>query len=273
MAAQRPAALAGRQPPRARHGRHGRDRPLLPRGARRPAGGHPRHARLPPLLLRGGSGNTVAFFEYAGASSPFAKPAGVPDPRAVQFDHLSLNLADEQALRVAAARLKEHGCEVTDVVDHGFMRSIYFTDPTASPSRRRGGSPTPPAGPPTTATADLFADADPVPAVRGAVADRCAGVDAGRPSSSTIRTTADPAEPGRRPAAGDAAEPEITSRKVSGGLRPARSRSVPTGQRDRRPSGCAAAAGPAWSPWPAASPPTWPARGSMTRGSLRPAVT
>ena len=25
-------------------------------------------------------------------------------------------------------RLKSHGCEVTDVVDHEFMRSIYFTD-------------------------------------------------------------------------------------------------------------------------------------------------
>ena len=26
-------------------------------------------------------------------------------------------------------RLAEYGCEVTEVVDHGFMRSIYFTDP------------------------------------------------------------------------------------------------------------------------------------------------
>ena len=27
------------------------------------------------------------------------------------------------------ARLKSHGCEVTDVIDHGFVRSIYFNDP------------------------------------------------------------------------------------------------------------------------------------------------
>ena len=26
------------------------------------------------------------------------------------------------------ARFKSHGCEVTDVVDHGFLRSIYFND-------------------------------------------------------------------------------------------------------------------------------------------------
>jgi catechol 2,3-dioxygenase-like lactoylglutathione lyase family enzyme len=74
--------------------------------------------------------NTIAFFEYAGAEiSRFAKPAGVPDGRAIQFDHLSLNLPDERSLESLRARLKEAGCEVTDVVDHGFMRSIYFTDP------------------------------------------------------------------------------------------------------------------------------------------------
>ena len=59
----------------------------------------------------------------------FAKPAGVPDPRAVQFDHLSFNVADEDALLALRDRLKAAGCEVTDVVDHGFIRSIYFTDP------------------------------------------------------------------------------------------------------------------------------------------------
>ena len=53
MAAQEEhAALAGDQPPRPRHRRHGRDRPLLPRRARRPAGGDHRYPRVPPLLLR-----------------------------------------------------------------------------------------------------------------------------------------------------------------------------------------------------------------------------
>src|SRR3954453_15287415 len=76
-----------------------------------------------------GPQQTVAFFEYRGQHvDAFAKPAGVPDPRAIQFDHLSLNLADEHALETLRLRLKEHGCEVTDVVDHEVMRSIYFTD-------------------------------------------------------------------------------------------------------------------------------------------------
>jgi catechol 2,3-dioxygenase-like lactoylglutathione lyase family enzyme len=77
-----------------------------------------------------GGGNTLAFFEYSGVDvHSFAKPAGVPDPRATQFDHLSLNVADADALDALRERLLAHGCEVTDVVDHGFIRSIYFTDP------------------------------------------------------------------------------------------------------------------------------------------------
>ena len=77
-----------------------------------------------------GDEETIAFFEYADQPlDTFAKPAGVPDPRAIQFDHLSLNLADEQALEDLRTRLEKHGAEATEVVDHGFMRSVYFTDP------------------------------------------------------------------------------------------------------------------------------------------------
>jgi catechol 2,3-dioxygenase-like lactoylglutathione lyase family enzyme len=114
-----------------------------------------------------GPGNTVAFFEYRNlAITPFAKPAGVPDPRAVQFDHVSFNVADEQALLNLRARLKAAGSEVTDVVDHGFIHSIYFTDPAGIALEASWWV--------TDATgrdADygdpgLFADPDPVPAVR-----------------------------------------------------------------------------------------------------------
>ncbi len=74
---------------------------------------------------------TVAFFEYAGSAiEPFTKPAGVPDPRAVQFDHLALNLPDEDALHDLRRRLKGAGCEVTDIIDHGAVHSVYFTDPS-----------------------------------------------------------------------------------------------------------------------------------------------
>ena len=73
---------------------------------------------------------TVAFFEYTDADiEPFAKPAGVPDPRATQFDHLALNLPDEDALHDLRQRLADADCEVTDIIDHGSVRSVYFTDP------------------------------------------------------------------------------------------------------------------------------------------------
>ena len=73
---------------------------------------------------------TVAFFEYADvAIEPFAKPAGVPDARASQFDHLALNLPDENALHDLRQRLTDADCDVTDIIDHGSVRSVYFTDP------------------------------------------------------------------------------------------------------------------------------------------------
>ena len=73
---------------------------------------------------------TVAFFEYADLTiEPFSKPAGVPDPRATQFDHLALNLPDENALHGLRRRLAEADCEVTDIVEHNSVHSVYFTDP------------------------------------------------------------------------------------------------------------------------------------------------
>jgi catechol 2,3-dioxygenase-like lactoylglutathione lyase family enzyme len=108
-------------------------------------------------------GNTVAFFEWQGAGA-FCKPAGWRVEQPLQFDHLSFNLPDHEALLDLHARLHEAGVEVTEEIDHGFIHSIYFTDPngialeasywladaTARPEGDRGA----------------FTDPDPVPAVR-----------------------------------------------------------------------------------------------------------
>src|SRR5579862_5564052 len=113
-----------------------------------------------------GTGNTVAFFEYKDAPvEPFAKPAGVPDPRAIQFDHVSFNLPDEDALLELRRRLKEAGSEVTDVVDHGFLRSVYFTDPNGIALEASWWVTDPTGRPADYADDGLFADPDPVPAV------------------------------------------------------------------------------------------------------------
>jgi catechol 2,3-dioxygenase-like lactoylglutathione lyase family enzyme len=77
-----------------------------------------------------GAGNTLAFFQWTGIEiGEFEKPAGIPPEFPAQFDHISFNLPDEAALLALRERLTEYACEVTDVVDHGFVRSIYFTDP------------------------------------------------------------------------------------------------------------------------------------------------
>ena len=72
---------------------------------------------------------TVAFFEYTNLTiEPFAKPAGMPDPRAPQFDHLALNLPDQDALTDLRRRLTHAQCEATDIVEHNSVHSIYFND-------------------------------------------------------------------------------------------------------------------------------------------------
>ena len=67
------------------------------------------------------------FFEIPGTET-FAKGAGAPVEIPVQLDHLSFNVPDEHALETLRNRLLAAGCEVTEVVDHDIMKSVYFTD-------------------------------------------------------------------------------------------------------------------------------------------------
>jgi catechol 2,3-dioxygenase-like lactoylglutathione lyase family enzyme len=128
---------------------------------------HLGHESFRHYFFEFGDEQTVAFFEYRGvALEQFQVPAGVPDRRKTQFDHLSFNLPDEHALEELRARLKSHGCEVTDVIDHGFVRSIYFNDPNGIALEASWW-----VVDPTGRIADyddptLFSDPDPVPAVR-----------------------------------------------------------------------------------------------------------
>ncbi len=113
-----------------------------------------------------GPEQTVAFFEYRDQPlERFSKPAGVPDPRATQFDHVSFNLPDEHALESLRERLLAHGCEVTEVVDHQVMRSIYFTDPNGIALEASWWVVDATGRDPDYRDATLFGDRDPVPAV------------------------------------------------------------------------------------------------------------
>src|SRR5688572_20548952 len=113
-----------------------------------------------------GPGSTVAFFQYLHTEvESFAKPAGVPFPRAAQFDHLALALPDEEALLALRERLKGANCEVTDAIDHGFLRSVYFNDPTGIALEASCWTLDATGRPADYGDRRLFADPDPVPAV------------------------------------------------------------------------------------------------------------
>ena len=110
--------------------------------------------------------SSVAFFEYRGQhADQIAKPAGVFDARAGHFDHLSMDLPDEEALLALRRRLQDFGTEVTDVVDHGLMRSIYFSDPNGIALEASWWSDDPTGTEPDFDNPSHFADPDPVPAV------------------------------------------------------------------------------------------------------------
>ncbi len=108
--------------------------------------------------------NTVAFFEIEGAET-FAKGAGAPGDRAIQFDHLSFNVADEQALERLRLRLLAAGSEVTEIVDHSTIKSVYFTDPHGIALEASFWVTDPTGRPADPADTVLFADPDPTPAV------------------------------------------------------------------------------------------------------------
>ena len=89
----------------------------------------------------------------------------MPIPQAAQFDHLALDLPDEDALLALRDRLKGANCEVTDIVDHGFLRSIYFNDPSGIALEASFWVIDPTGRPADYSDGHLFSDTDPVPAV------------------------------------------------------------------------------------------------------------
>ena len=97
---------------------------------------------------------TVAFFEYANSTiEPFAKPAGVPDPRAVAVRPPGAQPSRRgRTTRPAATASPKPAAR--SPTSSNTAASIPCTSPTttASPSKRPAGSATSPADRPTTPT-------------------------------------------------------------------------------------------------------------------------
>lgn len=112
-----------------------------------------------------GPENTIAFFEWQGAGT-FAKPAGVrSDAYPIQMDHISFNLPDEKAIIDLRDRLLAAGVEITEVVDHGIVHSVYFTDPAGIALEASWWVTDATGRPAEYDDPAMFADPDPVPAV------------------------------------------------------------------------------------------------------------
>ena len=71
----------------------------------------------------------ISFFEWPGVSPVQEKDAGVAVKGPVTFDHVSLGVETEADLWKMKDRLDAAGIWVSEVIDHGFIHSIYTFDP------------------------------------------------------------------------------------------------------------------------------------------------
>lgn len=71
----------------------------------------------------------IAFFEWPDVEKARAKDHGVPVQGPFVFDHVSFEMESEEDLWKLKDRLEAAECWVSEVVDHGFIHSIYSFDP------------------------------------------------------------------------------------------------------------------------------------------------
>jgi catechol 2,3-dioxygenase-like lactoylglutathione lyase family enzyme len=75
----------------------------------------------------------IAFFEWPGVEPVSNKDHGRPVDGPFIFDHVSFGVETEDDLWDLKDRLRAAGFEVSDVIDHGFIHSIYAHDPNGIP--------------------------------------------------------------------------------------------------------------------------------------------
>ncbi len=75
----------------------------------------------------------IAFFEWPEVDKMPEKDHGVPVKGPFAFDHVSLEVESDNELWDLKSRLEGAGFWVSEVVDHGFIHSIYSFDPNNIP--------------------------------------------------------------------------------------------------------------------------------------------
>jgi len=75
----------------------------------------------------------LAFFEWPGVQPVAEKDHGRPVEGPFIFDHVSFGVDSEDDLWELKDRLEAAGFNVSDMIDHGFIHSIYAHDPNGIP--------------------------------------------------------------------------------------------------------------------------------------------
>ena len=128
-------------------------------------GGNPNGLRARHYFFETGPNSTIAFFERASAED-FHKPAGLEAAGRIQFDHVSFDVETEDELLDLQTRLNDAGQEVTTVIDHNFIHSIYFHDFSGIALEASVWITNPTGKAPDHSNKNIFNDPNPVPALQ-----------------------------------------------------------------------------------------------------------
>lgn len=75
----------------------------------------------------------ISFFEWPDVQSIPEKDHGVPVKGPAAFDHVAIGVAADDDLWTLKERLEGVGVWVSEMIDHGFIHSIYSFDPNHIP--------------------------------------------------------------------------------------------------------------------------------------------
>ncbi|MDD2219106.1 MAG: VOC family protein [Desulfoplanes sp.] len=91
------------------------------------------HAGYRQYFFQISSEDMIAFFEWPKVEKIAEKDHGVPVQGPFAFDHISLQVSSTEELWTIKDRLEANDIWVSEVVDHGFIHSIYSFDPNNIP--------------------------------------------------------------------------------------------------------------------------------------------
>ena len=75
----------------------------------------------------------IAFFEWPDVENIPEKDHGVPVKGPFAFDHVSIGVGTDEDLRELKGRFEAAEMWVSEIIDHGFIHSIYAFDPNNIP--------------------------------------------------------------------------------------------------------------------------------------------